>query len=569
MNEETYKNFLNPDYSDESGINTLENNKEVKIDSLPANSSVVIYILLEANGINNDISKGFTISATVTAGDKTYNSNEVNGEIKNNTQFTATLKANKENEYVKAGEEIDYIIKAKNNNELTMNGLLIEDNIPEGLSVKNITVGNQEVEVPTSNKLSIPVDFQPGEEKEIKIKTVVDYKSTVSEEEKITNKAKLVVNTNLTKTTNEVSHEILAAANGGNQANKVINPDGSISYAYKINGMAWEDENRNGQRDDNEGTLQGIKVQLLNVATNQLATTAQGEQITASTEADGRYTLDRVPAGNYIAIFDYDTSEYTVTDYKKEGIDANRNSNVVARKASIDGTEKVYAVTDTIAVTESNVSNINIGLAKSQQFDMKLEKFVSKVVLQDSKDTKTYNYNDETLAKVEIKAKNVEDTTAIIEYKIRVTNAGELEGYVKNIVDYLPSDLTFSSELNEDWYQQGNALHNASLANIKLAPGESREVTLTATKKMTKDNTGLINNQAEIAADYNGSGVSDINSTPGNKTQGENDMGSADIIISINTGESMLYVLLVIVGIAVLGAAVFFIKREIKMKEII
>ena len=86
---------------------------------------------------------------------------------------------------------------------------------------------------------------------------------------------------------------------------------------------------------------------------------------------------------------------------------------------------------------------------------------------------------------------------------------------------------------------------------------------------MTKDNTGLINNQAEIAADYNGSGVSDINSTPGNKTQGENDMGSADIIISINTGESMLYVLLVIVGIAVLGAAVFFIKREIKMKEII
>ncbi len=562
FSDEAYSKFNDPNYTGEEDIKELDNDKEITIESIPANSSFKVYILVEASQIK-DASKPFSIQATVQNGEKTYNSPKVDGQIKNVKLFTASLSASKENEYVKAGDEIEYTIKLKNNNDIIINSLSLEDNIPEGLSITSIKVGNEQEQVPDSNYVMLPINFAPGEEKEVKISTIVNYKQN-REDETITNKASLYISNSEEIPTNEVSHEILANKGSGITSNEVVNEDGSISYTYKINGMAWEDENRDGQRQDNEARLAGIRVQLLNVKTNEIAKNPQGENITAITNDAGNYTLDKVSNGEYIAVFEYDTSTYALTNYST---DRNRTSNVVAKKANINGEEKTYGVTDTIQISDNNISNVNIGLAKSQKFDMKLEKFVSKIVVQNSEGTQTYNYNDETLAKVELYRKAVQGANVIIEYKIRVTNEGELEGYVKNIVDYLPNDLTFSSEINSDWYKEGNNVYNNTIGNKKLAPGESKEVTLTVTKTMTEDNTGLINNLAEIAQDYSGSSVTDINSTPGNKTQGENDLGSADVIISVRTGENLMFGTLVVIALGILSVTAIFIYKEIKFKK--
>ena len=77
--------------------------------------------------------------------------------------------------------------------------------------------------------------------------------------------------------------------------------------------------------------------------------------------------------------------------------------------------------------------------------------------------------------------------------------------------------MTFSSELNKDWYQTGNTVYTSILSNEPIVAGETKTVTLTLVKSMTEDNTGRINNRAEIAEDYNDLGLTDINSTPGNQ----------------------------------------------------
>ncbi len=560
LSQEQFSHLLDLNYTGEdTETGELPKDKNITIDSIPANSYVVVSLTVIPKEVEEDTE--FTISASADLDNKTYDSNLIEDVIKNDRDYEVKLSANKENEYVKAGDVIEYTINVKslsgNNSEV-----VLKDQIASRLSVKEVMAGNEKIET-SGNDLNIPVTIGAGEEKAIKVSTVVNYKEDSKADEQISNKAVLYAGADVTKTSNEVSHTVMSNAEG----EEFVDENGNVTHTYKISGVAWEDQNVDGARDDSESALSGISVQLLNTATNELAKNPRGETITATTGTDGSYTLSGIPNGEYLVVFKYDASIYRLTEYQRAGVDATRNSNAISRKLALNGEEATYGVTDAIAITENSIANINIGLAKSEKFDLRLDKYVSKVVAQTSSGTQTFNYNEETLAKVELKAKEVAGARAIIEYKIKVTNAGELEGYVKNIVDYLPKDLTFTSELNKDWYQEGTKIYNNSLSNQKLAPGESREVTLTVTKNMTEDNTGLINNLAEIQEDYNEAGMTDINSTPGNKTQGENDMGSADTIISVKTGGPVVYTMLTLAILIVLAGGVFFVGKEIKMKD--
>ena len=212
---------------------------------------------------------------------------------------------------------------------------------------------------------------------------------------------------------------------------------------------------------------------------------------------------------------------------------------------------------------------MNIGLKERKIYDMKLEKMVTRVVVQNSKTTRAVEYQDATLAKVDLDSKQLSNTSVVVEYKIKVTNDGEVAGYIKKIQDYVSSDFKFSSELNKDWYQSGSDLYNNSLANVKLEPGQSKEITLILTKQMTENNTGLINNTAEIAESYNEQGLKDNDSTEGNRVKGEDDMGSADLILSIKTGQVVETILVILSTIIIIGAGAYIITRKVLNKKVI
>lgn len=544
----------------------------VKIDSIAAGEQIQVYGAFKVE--KTTTAKDINIYATAIYNGNEYRSNGSIIKIITTDNCDVKLSANSENAYVKAGENIVYTIKIKNNNAIDLSNVYITDEIPSNLTVQAVNVidntGKETKIENTNNNVYVSLNLAKQEEKTVQVKTLVDYKENAEEDVKITNQATVEPSASATLKTNEVSHilEQTKSVNENNNSNNTntqnngTNNQSTTEQTYKISGIAWIDNDSNGQMDDIETMKSGISVKLVDITTNQVAKNASGNEITSTTDNSGFYTLSDIPKGQYIVVFDYNSSEYILSEYKKQGVDDSKSSKVINKTLNINNEEKTYAVTDTITVNGENIANINIGMKKSEKFDLKLDKYISKVMVQNKEGTKSYNFNNETLAKIELNSKSVNGTTVIIEYNIVVTNVGEIEGYAKNIADYLPSDLKFSSELNKDWYQSGNNVNSNSLSNQKISAGESKQLKLTVTKTMNEDNTGLINNMAEIAESYNEQGTTDINSTAGNKKQGENDMGSAYVIISIKTGSPILYTTLIIIVIAAIGAGVYFIKKK-------
>ena len=201
-----------------------------------------------------------------------------------------------------------------------------------------------------------------------------------------------------------------------------------------------------------------------------------------------------------------------------------------------------------------------------------MDKYISKITLTTPTiGTRVTNYNEESLAKVEVLARNVNKSNIIVEYKIKVTNQGKVAGYAKKLVDYLPEDAIFMSELNSDWYLSNNNqdVYNTSLANEIINPGESKEVTLVLSFNITDKNIGnIVNNNAEIYESYNEQGTQDIDSVPGNKMSEEDDMSKADIILSVVTGKLVIGSILIIVVLVIVAFGMYEIKKRVLTKKL-
>ena len=546
--------------ADNTTTESLEYQDEINIGALQPGENKVLSYDMKINKLDNISSLDFSVEAKM--GEDEYHSNEISDVVKK-AEISLAMTASPEGNYLKAGDTLEYTINIKNNGTENIEGITITDTIPNSLTVNRVTFDNEEVtELSGNNNIVLNCDIAAGTESVITIETLVNYSEGRTEAEAITNVAHAELLGEEIAKTSEITHIIEANENQGGETetpnegnnNDVANGTGIIT------GVAWFDENANGQKDDNEELLSGVRVRLYNTETNNLVTKQDGSILEVTTNENGVYVLDHIGNGKYIVIFDYDNSAYTLTKYKVEGVSEANNSDAMMKEVTINGQAQEVASTDILEMNEENISDINIGFVRLQNFDLKLEKFVSRIVIQDSSGSTVKEYNDETLARAELDAKRVNGATVLIEYKIRVSNVGEVNGYVRRIADYMPSDLRFSSELNKDWYQTQNGLYNESLANDVIKPGETREVTLTLTKNMTENNVGLINNTAEIAESYNELGLADSNSTAGNRVNGENDMGSADVLLGIRTGGAV-YIGIAIAVVVVLGVIAFVIIK--------
>ena len=203
-------------------------------------------------------------------------------------------------------------------------------------------------------------------------------------------------------------------------------------------------------------------------------------------------------------------------------------------------------------------------------FDLSLLKYVSTVyVTEDGKSTTiaTGNVGDsnDIIPKVEIKRKKINSTTVKFGYTIKITNEGDIAGYAKEITDYVPEGLKFYSEDNTGWTDEGdNVIKTRLLENTLLQPGESATVTVIFRWINGSNNLGLKTNTAEISEDYNKEGVPDRDSTPNNKKPGEDDIDTADVLLSISTGLTdniIRYATYSLVILAVLATGIILIRK--------
>ena len=588
-------------------------NSSFTIEKLKANEELKTIVLVRVNQATNS-SKTAILSATVKDNKGEYRANEITENVEAinlEVNFTSQTTSKAEG-YLHKGDKVVYTLNIKNTGKIDAERLEIKDEFSDYLVLESITVNNQEAKYVEDDIyaegakhaiITISAPLKAGESANVVITAKVDDSIEYDEITKVTNKATLYNEVEI-DSTDEITYliEKTMAVNNtqgdGNNSNTENNETGTTGNnttvisqtnnettenqtsqdetnssnsttvnTYTIAGTAWKDENENGARDQGEELLADINVKLLNIESKKFVAYASGNEVTAKTNSDGLYTLTNIPAGKYIAVFEYDTSKYMLTTYKADGVQSDKNSDAILNNITIDGETKQMAITDTINLSNS-IANIDIGLVDAKVFDLELEKYITKIAVTNSAGTSTYEYEDATLAKADIAAKNLSDSQVVIEYTIKVENVGEIAGYVKNVVDYKSTELDFSSTLNSDWYSKGDNLYNASLADTKLEPGETKELKLILTKTMTESNTGLIGNTAEIAEAYNTRGASDKDSTPGNKAKNEDDMGQADVILGVKTGAAISYIIITLSIIAVIAVAGYLVSKKVLNKEI-
>ena len=478
--------------------------------------------------------------------------------------------SNQTNQYVKPGDQIKYTFTVKNTGSVRANNVTLTDNLPNEVTIKKLvyTVDGVEVSKVVAKNEDATVYTSILPEGKLEATVIAEINNIDTAQRTITNMGKVESNDISKLSSNEVVNIIEKTSdtvgtdaekdntnknitnNNANNSQNTLNEN--VKDKYDIKGSAWLDKNKNGQRDSGDNKLAGIEVKLINSKT--------AEQVNKTvTNQDGEYQFSNLENGTYIVMFYYDNSKYALAEYKKQNVAEDKNSDVIATTEN----DKTVATTDVITIENGSKSNIDMGLVEATTFDLALTKSISKVTVQTKEGTKSYDFNNTDLAKVDINGKYLSGATVIIEYTFTIKNEGEIEGYAKELVDYMPKELEFNTELNKNWHKgnDGN-LYTDELANTAIKAGDSKTVKLVLTKAMTDTNTGIVNNQAEISKDYNKVGIADKDSTPGDQDQKDDDMSSADLIIGVKTGETLIYISAIIAGIVLAVIAAIIIKKN-------
>lgn len=220
--------------------------------------------------------------------------------------------------------------------------------------------------------------------------------------------------------------------------------------------------------------------------------------------------------------------------------------------------------------------------------------------------TNTNGINVNGILRAELDSELIEGATVEVTYAIKVTNVSEkdydssnyylygnkkgaqlIKNSVTGVIDYLDGKIVFvpdntwekkentfieevnaSEKGNTDYLNSIKAYYTSKLQK-DLAPGESNEVTLKASKLLTSSEDNTFDNKTEIVDVTRKDG--DITGTPVKVTWNngkfffDTDNAEKTVIIP-STGENRNYVLPTVIGIiavAIVGVGVFFIKKYV------
>ncbi len=480
--------------------------------------------------------------------------------------------------YVKEGSEYSYNIKVTNNSETSSMSNEVKMVLPEGLTFVEATYKNGEDTgtVKSSSKGVVTVDIieiEAGATVEVEIKVRADILPDKNNKE-VKTTATVEAFGFPAITSNEVTAIIEYDPNANHSQGGGSSSGGNDNdrpNTYRITGTAWIDTNEDGERNSSEPKVGGMQVILLNSDASEIIRDEEtNEEKRTTTSDNGTYTFNNLPNGEYVVVFAYDSSNYSLTEYRKEDVNERFNSDAIDVNITIDGERRLAGMTDVLVVDGENVRDIDIGICAATKFDLRLDKYVDKITLTTPTiGTRVDEYErNAVLGKVEVLERNVGQSSAVIEYKIVVTNEGSVPGYANRIVDYLPENVNFSTELNPDWYLSENGnIYNSTLAEEIINPGETKELTLIVSVNIEEDTLGILDNRAEIYESYNEMGLQDIDSTPNNNDSEEDDMGKAEVILGLVTGAALMYTAIILVVATILGFGIYGIKKYILNKK--
>ena len=255
----------------------------------------------------------------------------------------------------------------------------------------------------------------------------------------------------------------------------------------------------------------------------------------------------------------------TAADTSKEIIE---NRAEISKNTDQDG-NNIKDKDSTVDVWIDGEDDQDIEKIKVQYFDLSLRKWVTKaIVIQDGKETVTetgHKAEDdpESTVKVDLKKSDIDNLTVKFVYSIRVKNDGTMPGSVEEISDYIPEGLRFDKADNPDWEEKDGKVVTSKFAGQVLEHDETVETEIVLTWINRADNMGRKVNVAEISKDKNKFGSPDIDSVPNNKVPGEDDIDDAPVMITVKTGETVLYVGVAMLVLTILAGGVYLIKKYV------
>lgn len=295
---------------------------------------------------------------------------------------------------------------------------------------------------------------------------------------------------------------------------------------------------------------------------------------------------------------EYDTTITDGNDDKVEFIVKNVDFGIVERaKQLMDISKRVSAFKITLA-------NGQILMDAEVTEDGKLKGSHSNLSYMGPTNTNGINVNG--ILRAELDSELIEGATVEVTYAIKVTNVSEkdydspnyylygnkkgaqlIKNFVTGVIDYLDGKIVFvpdntwekkentfieevnASEKGNTDYLNSIKTYYTSKLQKDLAPGESNEVTLKASKLLTSSEDNTFDNKTEIVDVTRKDG--DITGTPVKVTWNngkfffDTDNAEKTVIIP-STGENRNYVLPTVIGIiavAIVGVGVFFIKKYV------
>ena len=562
FNEDT---FEEDDITSTANVKVSGRKVTVKVGDVDGERGKTLIINTKVGKLANEVyKKEVTITSNIKADNtETENIDDISVTINKpgiNVAQTANIPTGTT---ISAGEDFAYTFTIQNLSDIYLNDVEFTDALPTEVTFKYLEIVYEDGTIDSSFNInsdgSINTKFylSAGQKVTINVHVVAN---SIDNDTEISNKAKFKNEDIGEVETNSVSHIVKHFE----KTDVNVDPDDTNKETRKVIGTVWVDANKDGVKDANEQRVSGVKVLLLNNNTSNIAMDSNNEQCITTTGTDGSYMFNNVPQGKYSVIFFYDSAKYSPTTYKKSGVSDEQNSDAIDKTVNYEGKDQIAAVTEEIVLADTNQFNIDLGIVEDAKFDLKLDKVVQAITVNNGKNTTEHVYNSK-LAKLDFESKYANTSSMVVEYKFTITNEGGIAGYVKKLADYLPEELKFNSELNKDWYEgKDGVIYNASLANTIINPGESKEVTLILTKNMNGDNDfGLINNSAEIYEASNDYGALDIDSTPGNKATNEDDYSTANVLTSVKTGDVVIYTTLIITIITIVGVGIYMIKKKV------
>ena len=217
-----------------------------------------------------------------------------------------------------------------------------------------------------------------------------------------------------------------------------------------------------------------------------------------------------------------------------------------------NGTMKVEIVKD----EEGNdVVNNTIELYyyyEAKPFNIGVEKEITGIIVNGERRAPTNG----KLEKVEIYRKSTESTSVQVEYKIKVSNTGEVSGNA-TIEENIPEGMSLANN-DGTWEEQEGKLIKVI---PELGPGETKEYTVLLNWEQTGENMGEKANEVKLVETGNVPGFVDNND--------KDNTSNANVIISVETGElpiGLILALVALVGLetVTLRYAVVLTKRQKK-----